>query len=305
MRGAFEPERTPGGGLAALARAKVNLFLHVVGRRPDGYHLLDSLAAFPEIGDRIEVEPAAGLSLTVDGPHGLGLDAGAENLVLRAAAALRPEVGGSAGAAIRLVKNLPVSSGIGGGSTDAATTLRLLDRLWETDLGVERLAEIGLGLGADVPVCLRAPEATRMRGIGEGLTPAPAAPAFWLTLVNPGVPVATPAAFKALAGRFGPPAPSPERLAGLADLLDWLGAARNDLEAPALTLAPAIGEVLAALRGTEGCLLARMSGSGATCWGLYAAEAAALAAQAEIAAARPEWWGCAAPVEGGRARHGS
>lgn len=291
----------PGGGLTALARAKVNLFLHVVGRRPDGYHLLDSLVAFPEIGDLIEVEPASGLSLSLDGPQGPALDAGPDNLVLQAAAALREAVPGAPGAAIRLVKRLPVASGIGGGSTDAAATLLLLDRLWGADLAPERLAAIGVRLGADVPVCLGAPRMTRMGGIGEILDPAPPPPRFWLLLANPGVPVATPAAFKALAGRFGAPAPeTPAAIETLGALLDWLGAARNDLEAPAQTVAPAIGAVLAALRAAEGCLLARMSGSGATCWGVFETEATALEAQARLAAARPDWWLGAGPVMMGR-----
>jgi 4-diphosphocytidyl-2C-methyl-D-erythritol kinase len=171
------------GGDAELAPAKVNLALHVTGRRPDGYHLLDSLVAFPAIGDRVEAEPAAGLSLTLDGPFARDLGAGPDNLVLRAAQLIRPE---GKGAAIRLVKSLPVASGIGGGSSDAAAALRLLARLWEVPLPpAEQLA----ALGADVPVCLRAmPQ--RMQGIGERLTPVELPP-FWIVLANPGFPVAT------------------------------------------------------------------------------------------------------------------
>ena len=284
---------------ASVARAKVNLSLHVLGRRPDGYHRLDSLVVFPEIGDFIEAEPSAGLSLALDGPQGFALDAGPDNLVLRAAGALRDALGTpDHGAALRLEKRLPISSGIGGGSTDAATTLKLLNELWQLGATEERLAEIGLAIGADLPVCLAAPRASWMREVGEDVSPGPSMPGFWLVLVNPGVAVSTPEVFRALAGRFGPaPEAAPDRFGSLDALVDWLAAARNDLEAPAISLAPPIAEVLEALRAAPGCRLARMSGSGATCWGIFGAEAAALDASAAIGAAHPGWWTATGPVD--------
>jgi 4-diphosphocytidyl-2-C-methyl-D-erythritol kinase len=286
----------PAGGLAPfeeLAPAKVNLALHVTGRRADGYHLLDSLVAFARVGDRLEAEPAPGLSLTLAGPFAAALGAGADNSVLAAAALLRPP---GRGAALRLVKVLPVASGLGGGSADAAAALRLLARLWDRPLPA---AGAVLSLGADVPVCL-AGRPARMRGIGEDLSPV-TLPPFWLALVNPGVPVSTPAVFAALVPKTNPALPDPPSFPDAAALFAWLAAARNDLEPPARVLAPPIEEALSALKAQPGCALARMSGSGATCFGLFATEAPALAAMSALRAARPNWWVAAAPALGGTA----
>ena len=189
------------GPAAELAPAKVNLALHVTGRRPDGLHLLDSLVVFPRLGDLVEAEPAADLSLAIDGPFARDLSAGADNLVLRAALLLGRR---GRGAALRLTKSLPVASGIGGGSADAAATLRLLARLWQAPLPAP---EAVLALGADLPVCL-AGRPCRMSGIGERLAPL-ALPPFWLVLANPGVPLATAAVFAGLASRSNPPLPAP------------------------------------------------------------------------------------------------
>lgn len=279
--------------LAELAPAKVNLALHVTGRRADGYHLLDSLVAFPATGDRLEAEPAAGLSLTIDGPFARDLGTGRDNLVLRAALLLR-DGAAAPGAALRLTKSLPVASGIGGGSADAAATLRLLARLWSRPLPPRA---VQAALGADVPACV-AGTAARMRGIGDELAPL-VLPPFWLVLVNPGVPVATPAVFAALARRDNAPLPDPPAFPDAEALATWLAARRNDLESPAATLAPDIRDALAALAAQPACRLARMSGSGATCFGLFAAAAPALAAAEAIRAARPAWWTAAAPVDPG------
>jgi 4-diphosphocytidyl-2-C-methyl-D-erythritol kinase len=235
-----------------LAPAKVNLALHVTGRRDDGYHLLDSLVVFPRICDRLEAEPAPGLSLSIDGTFARDLDAGGSNLVLRAAQLMRSP---SRGAALRLTKSLPVASGIGGGSADAAATLRLLARLW--DLPLPGPAAL-LGLGADLPVCVGG-GAARLRGIGDRLAPV-ALPRFWLVLVNPGTPVPTGAVFAGLQRRENPPMDDPADLGTLPALVGFLARQRNDLEAPALAVAPAIGAVLAALRAQRGCGVARMSG---------------------------------------------
>ena len=276
---------------SALARAKVNLHLHVLGRREDGYHLLDSLVVFPELGDRLEAEPAAGLSLSVAGPFADQLPSDGGNLVLRAAEALAARAPGR-GAALRLEKALPVAGGIGGGSADAAAALRALSRLWGLRPGdAEGLA---LGLGADVPVCLGAPRPAMMGGIGEVLRPAPALPALWLTLANPGLPVATAEVFRRLERRDGRAAEAPARFETAAALADWLAAQSNMLEAAAEAVAPAVGALRREIGGLEGCLLARMSGSGGTCFGLFAEDRAALAA-AEALRARGVW-AAAAPV---------
>ncbi|MFN3448471.1 MAG: 4-(cytidine 5'-diphospho)-2-C-methyl-D-erythritol kinase [Roseococcus sp.] len=271
------------------APAKVNLFLHVTGRRADGYHLLDSLAVFGPACDALAAEPAPGLSLALDGPQGGALAAEPDNLVLRAARALAQRAGVTGGAALRLTKRLPVASGIGGGSADAAAALRLLDRLWGTRLGEAALMEIAATLGADVPVCVPSRPA-RMQGVGERLGPAPRLPPCGLLLANPGLPLATPEVFRARAASgagFSLEAALPAAWASAEAMAADLARLRNDLEAPALALCPPIGEVLAALRALPGALLARMSGSGATCFGLFASPAAAEAAAALLPA---PWW---------------
>ncbi|NTT84656.1 4-(cytidine 5'-diphospho)-2-C-methyl-D-erythritol kinase [Tabrizicola fusiformis] len=266
----------------ALARAKVNLALHVVGRRADGYHLLDSLVVFAEFGDRITVAPGQGLRLTVTGPQGGGLAADDDNLCLRAARAMA-----GPGAQITLEKHLPVASGIGGGSADAAATLQALARLWRVPLPD---AAAVLALGADVPVCL-AGRPARMEGVGEVLSLLPPLPAAWLVLVNPGVAVSTPAVFRALERRDNARLPATlPRLATAEELAAFLMMQRNDLEAPAMALAPVIGQVRSALSAQSGCLMARMSGSGATCFGLFPDALNAAAAAAALRRVQPGWW---------------
>lgn len=271
------------------APAKVNLTLHVVGKRDDGYHLLDSLVAFAGVGDTLDFAPADTLSLDVTGPTAAQIPDG-ENIVLKAARLLAEAAGGQAqGAAIRLTKRLPVAAGIGGGSADAAATLKGLIRLWSLTLPAESLSRVALAIGADVPVCL-AGAPTRMMGIGERLEPAPALPPAWLVLVNPMVPLHTPPVFKARTGPFSEADPLKESPADAHALAAALASRRNDLTPPAISIEPVVGEVLAAIAATPGCLLPRMSGSGATCFGLYGTEAEALAAAAALAAAQPGWW---------------
>ena len=264
-----------------IARAKVNLALHVVGRRADGYHLLDSLVAFADFGDVVTVEPAPSLSLSITGPMAAGLSAGPDNLVLKAAQML----GGPLGAAITLEKRLPIASGIGGGSADAAATMQALGALWGC-----ALPDAGqvLALGADVPVCL-AGQSCRMAGIGDQISPIALPPAH-LVLVNPGVGLSTAAVFGALLCRDNPPLPPAAPMPDAVALAAYLGHCRNDLEAPALSLVPQIAAVLAALQGQTGCLLARMSGSGATCFGLFASASAAEAAATTLRAQSAAWW---------------
>ena len=269
--------------LTEAAPAKVNLFLHVTAKRPDGYHELDSLAVFAGAADVLRAEPAEALSLTLHGPFGAALEAEPDNLVLRAARALAAVAGREARVRLGLEKNLPVASGIGGGSADAAACLRLLGRLWD----VTPPPELALSLGADVPVCL-AGRTARMAGVGERLTVAPNLPACGMVLVNPGVALGTADVFRARQAGFSAKARLPDGWPVAASMADDLAALGNDLQAPAIGLCPVIGEVLAALRATPGCLLARMSGSGATCFGLFADPVeAVLAAQA---LRRPGWW---------------
>lgn len=268
-----------------FAPAKLNLYLHVVGRRADGYHLLDSLAVFPCVGDTVRAADDATVSLALAGPFGAALSVEPDNLVLRAARALAEACGITTGARLVLEKCLPVASGIGGGSADAAATLRLLARLW--GLHHSPMLDIAATLGADVPVCM-ASRPARMSGIGQHLGAAPALPKFGLVLVNPGVSVATPAVFRARTGDFSPVARLPAGWTDVATMAADLAALRNDLETPAIALYPAIAEALAALRRLPGCRLARMSGSGATCWGLFDDPAAAAAATAGLT--HPGWW---------------
>lgn len=270
-----------------FAPAKINLTLHVTGRRADGYHLLDSLVVFAGVGDRLTAELADEAHLSMTGPMAAGLTGEGDNLVLRAARAM------GVSARITLDKHLPVSSGIGGGSADAAATLRLLARLSSRPL--PGAAEV-LALGADVPVCLMGRSA-RMTGIGEGVATVPPLPPVWLVLVNPGVAVSTPAIFRALARADNAPMPREwPRLRTVADLAAFLAMQRNDLEPPATRLQPVIGQVRAALTAQYGCLFARMSGSGATCFGLFADPLAASAAARAIRGAEPGWWVADGPI---------
>jgi 4-diphosphocytidyl-2-C-methyl-D-erythritol kinase len=280
--------------LTEAAPAKVNLTLHITGRRADGYHLLDSLVVFGPAQDVLHAEPADALSLVLAGPFAAGLVAEADNLVLRAARALASWAGRPPRAALVLEKHLPVASGIGGGSADAAAALRLLARLWALDVPAAEMARLSAGLGADVPVCL-AGRPARMAGIGDILTPAPALPPCGMLLVNPGVALATADVFRARAGSFTPAAAWPGAWPDADSMARDLSAQRNDLEPPALALCPAVGAVLAALRAAPGCLLARMSGSGATCFGLFDDAAAAARAEDGLAAA---WWRSAGWIAG-------
>ncbi len=269
------------------APAKINLFLHVLGRRVDGYHLLDSLAVFAGVADVLRAEPAEALSLTLDGPFASALTADSDNLVLRAARILAEAAGITPGARLTLTKNLPIASGIGGGSADAAAALRVLAPLWRLALGESDLAALAARLGADVPVCL-AGRTSRMGETGEVLLPAPTLPPCGIALVNPGVPVSTAEVFRARTAGFSAPASLPASWADAATMAGDLAHLRNDLEPAAIALCPPIGTVLNVLRASSGCLLARMSGSGATCFGLFTTPKEALAVSAQ--AARPGWW---------------
>ena len=266
------------------AFAKINLALHVRSREPDGYHRIETLFAFAEDGDRLSVGAGEGLSLEITGPFAAHLGREEDNLVVCAAAALRTRCGVAAGASLLLDKRLPVASGIGGGSADAAAALRLLRRFWRLRVKDELLLEIAGQLGADVPACV-ASRTARGEGRGDVLTLDEGASLSGtpLLLVNPGVPVSTAAVFRAWEGRDRGSLP-----AGLP--LEAAIGGRNDLERPAVTLAPEIGLVRAALQSLPGVSLTRMSGSGATCFALFEGDAERDRAQAALAASHPHWW---------------
>ena len=278
------------------APAKVNLYLHVVGRRDDGYHLLDSLVAFAGIGDTIEVRRKQGFSLRIEGPFASSVPTGDDNLVLRAARALADATDVDLGAAIRLVKRLPPASGIGGGSADAAATLRALMRLWDTRIEERTLSALALRLGADVPVCL-AGRAAFVGGIGDELAPPPPLPATSIVLANPGVPVPTPDVFRRRAGPYSQVARFSETPRDATELARLLKARGNDLERPARAICPAIGDVLEALARQPGALIARMTGSGATCFALFGLPGAATEAAFALGRAHPGWWVKAGSLE--------
>lgn len=269
------------------APAKVNLAVHVTGRRADGYHLLESLVVFARFGDRISVSNSQTDAISVSGPFAAAVPMDDGNLVVRARDRLRDKLSRHGPVSISLEKNLPAASGIGGGSSDAAATLVALARQWGavTDDTLMRVAE---GLGADVPMCLVA-QPLIARGIGHDLEPLGHFPVLQMVLVNPGVAVSTPEVFRALSSRDNPPLPPLPRDCDPATVLSWLGAARNDLEAPAVAIAPRIGAALCALRNS-GAAFARMSGSGATCFGIFETEAAARRAAASIGASQPSWF---------------
>jgi 4-diphosphocytidyl-2-C-methyl-D-erythritol kinase len=267
------------------AAAKINLFLHVGDKRPDNFHPVQSLAVFTDLGDTLTMEPGIGLSLAVDGAFARGLDGEGDNLVLRAGRALDMQ-----SAQLTLTKSLPVASGIGGGSADAAATLRGLNRLWGLNKDDAALREIAAGLGSDIPACLLS-KPCFMEGRGEVLRPAECMPYIPMLLVNPGVAVPTKDVFAALESRSGADMTLPRgRFADTADLLRFLETTRNDLEAPAQQLQPVIGEVLAAITALAGALMVRMSGSGATCFGIFADDDCCQRAADSLKQSHPGWW---------------
>lgn len=272
--------------LVEFAAAKINLTLHVTGQRADGYHLLDSLVVFADVGDSLRVRARPGpSSLRVDGPEAAAVPCDASNSVLKIA---------PTGHAFVLTKHLPTSAGIGGGTADAAAAFRAtrpgcydVTQLSASELS-DRVQQAAPH-GADVPVCLFS-KAARMRGIGDELSFPDRLPVLPAVLVNPRVAVSTPRIFNALECKTNPAMPDIPRLDTVSQVSDWLRGQRNDLQGPAMSLVPEIVDVLAALEQSAGCLLARMSGSGATCFGLYGSADAAQAAAARIAEQHTQWW---------------
>jgi len=283
----------PAQDQAGFAPAKVNLTLHILGRRADGYHELESLVVFADVGDRLTFSPGGALALEVSGPTSQAAGATDDNLVLKAARALAGRVESLTLGRFILDKQLPVAAGLGGGPSDAAAALRLLARANGLASDDARLYAAARATGADVPVCLD-PRARMMRGVGELLSEPMTLPDLPAVLINPGVAVATRDVFAALAApTLSGPAPRDDFFSietDAASLVALLQARRNDLEIPAIRLQPVIADVLEALRASPGCLLMRMSGSGATCFGLFGSIAAAESAAQALAAAHPSWW---------------
>ena len=262
-----------------FAPAKINLTLHVTGRREDGYHELDTLVVFADIGDRLSLRPSDTTMLTVNGPMAAGVPADASNLVVKAARLM------GLSADIHLEKHLPNAAGLGGGSSDAAATLKAL-----SEMSGKPIPDGLLGLGADIPVCLHG-RAARMRGVGEAITPVAGLPELHAVLVNPKLPVMTKEVFAGLECAHNPA--MPDTLPDFADasaLIEWLGEMRNDLEAPAIKAEPVVQQVFDTLSVTPGCHLARMSGSGGTCFGLYSNAETAASAAGRLHEQQPGWW---------------
>lgn len=273
--------------IEAFAPAKINLTLHITGQRDDGYHLMDSLVVFVDVGDRVTVEKADQSRLEVSGPRAIGVPTDDSNLVVKAARMLRSK----RGARIHLEKHLPSAAGIGGGSSDAAATLRALAEFWDVPMPRDTTT-----LGADLPVCVEA-RPMRMRGIGEVLSPINPLPECWLVLVNPGVGVSTPEVFRRIENKTNPAMGDFPDFASVAKFTEWLATTRNDMQPAAISIEPIISDVLTAIEAQKDCLLGRMSGSGATCWGLFATQEAANIASQAISRAHPDWWCVATKVD--------
>lgn len=293
-----KPEVSPAQHVArditVLAPAKVNLFLHIIGRRDDGYHLLESLLAFADFGDRITVRKAPEIRFSVTGPFAhicrkAGCD-GEKNIVVKAARMLQKLTGVTSGAEIILEKNIPLSAGLGGGSSDAAAALKALQILWQVEPEEEALFALALALGADVPACLIG-EPSFVTGIGDHITPLNRFDDLACVLVNPLKPLSTQAVFRTFARTERPFSDS---LALTPDLMEdlptLLKGSHNDLQGPALGICDEVGDILGALQGAEGAYLVRMSGSGATCLGLFERAEKADDAARVLAKAHPEWW---------------
>ena len=275
--------------LRLLAPAKLNFFLHITGKRVDGYHLIESLAGFTEFGDMVEFSDASELSLALDGPFASSLKADNDNLVLRAARALQLHCGQARGARIVLHKHIPMGAGLGGGSSDAAAALKGLAQLWQLSIPEAELQRLALPLGSDVPVCLQQKTAW-VSGIGEYVRPVDIKIAGWILLLNPAIALLTADVYRRFSAPFRPASAPLPSLSGFDALVAAMQLRHNDLEAPAIALLPVIAEQLSLLRSTDGCKIARMSGSGATCYALYDNKQQAELAAHTIQSKQPSWW---------------
>ena len=284
------------------APAKVNLTLRVLGRRSDGYHEIESLVAFAEFGDTLSFSPGGELALTVQGPYAANAGEDADNLVLKAVRALAGRVAGIGLGAFQLHKRLPVAAGLGGGSADAAAALRLLARANKLPIDDGRLYDAARVVGADVPVCLD-PRPRLMRGVGEILSAPLKLPPLPALLANPGIALPTKSVFAAWKGVASAAVPldvaTAAKIGNREEYLRLLATQSNDLEDAAIAVEPAVAEVLASLRALAGCRLARMSGSGATCFALFSSAAAAIEAAKALGNKYPHWWVRASALSGG------
>lgn len=288
MRG-WTPSKWPVATIKGTAPAKVNLTLHVTGQRDDGYHLLDSLVVFADAADKLGATVAPDLRLQVGGPFSVGVPVDDSNLVMRAAKALQKARGVSLGATLNLEKHLPHAAGIGSGSSDAAITLTMLAELWRVAPLPPDAPEV-LALGADLPVCLRAPSPTRMSGIGDILSPVASLPRCALVLVRPPVAVSTQDVFKALKNKTGSPMEQLPKGLDFDGFAAWLSRQRNDLLAPASVIAPEVAHAINRLSSQPGVAFAGMSGSGATCYGLVPDMATARQVAKAIQVSQMNWW---------------
>lgn len=275
--------------ISFFAPAKINLYLHITGKRDDGYHLLESLVAFADCGDQVSVAPSNELRLTIDGPFSEDLSTNSDNLVIKAAQHLAKFAGIAANADIILTKELPVASGIGGGSADAAATLYALSELWGVSASARDLLGLAEKLGADVPVCLKG-FTSIVTGVGEKIIHGIKLPKLWAVLVSPNKSVSTTEVFAKYQEEFSITQPFKEKPQSAKELANFLSDYRNDLTSAAIRVAPIIQEVLKAVERTEGQLLTRLSGSGATCFALFETKIAANAATRELQAQHPKWW---------------
>ena len=275
--------------ISFFAPAKINLYLHITGKSDDGYHLLESLVAFADCGDQVSVAPSNELRLTIDGPFSGDLSTNSDNLVIKAAQLLAKFAGIAANADIILTKELPVASGIGGGSADAAATLYALSELWGVSASARDLLGLAEKLGADVPVCLKG-FTSIVTGVGEKIIHGIKLPKLWAVLVNPNKSVSTAEVFAKYQEEFSITQPFKEKPQSAKELANILSDYRNDLTSAAIRVAPIIQEVLKAVERTEGQLLTRLSGSGATCFALFETKIAANAAARELQAQHPQWW---------------
>lgn len=277
--------------LTLFAPAKINFHLHVTGRREDGYHFLDSLIAFTDLGDTLTIVPADRFSLTLTGPFAQALagEPPETNLVWRAAHALAAELGRPPAVAITLEKNIPAGAGLGGGSADAAAAVKGLLRYWQAGLAPAALAALLSGLGSDVSVC-HAGQTAIVRGTGDIVLPAPALPPMGLVLVFPGAPCSTAAMYAKLGAPYSGAAALPASFGDLDRFIELMKGCGNDFHAPAIEAVPEIGAALECIGALDDVLLARMSGSGAACFGVCRSVAAARRAAEIISSARPRWW---------------
>lgn len=270
------------------APAKVNLYLHVTGKREDGYHLLESMMCFADICDEVTVTPSDKITITADGEFASLVPTDSSNIAYKAAEKLQPFCGNK-GADIHITKNLPVGAGIGGGSADAAAVLHLLNEIWEVKLSDNRLAEIGLSLGADVPICLNR-KAALVSGIGENICNIATMPEIYIVLVNPKQHVATPQIFKMGFEKFTNYGVNDNFPKEASSVLEYLARQHNDLMPNAVKILPVIGDILAIIKNTSGCVFSRMSGSGATCFGIFENRHDSQNASDLIKKLHPNWW---------------